>query len=171
MVLPAKNFYAEFLAALEVESHADRYFGKIQVSPALNYDEIKLPRAMTFGELAYAMRNEKSNDDGFERARLYNPFFVRPVLIGRRKIAQDYIVRGPKNFAKYFFKHAESIDLSKVHVEPNTNLYKILPGDTLSTISRDFGISVRQMIEVNNLGPHAVLRPGQRLVIPTVENR
>jgi membrane-bound lytic murein transglycosylase D len=166
----SENFYAEFLAALEVESHAAKYFGKLQVSPPLVYDEVKLPKPATFGEIVQAMR-VNSTEDGYDRARLFNPFFTRAVYSGRRKIAEDFSIRIPHGFTEKFLSQLATVDPVKARLEVKSGLYKILPGDTLSTISRDLGISVKELREVNNLSPRAVLRPGQRLVVPTAENR
>jgi membrane-bound lytic murein transglycosylase D len=165
----SENFYAEFLAALEVESHAKKYFGNVQVSPPLEYDEVQLPRAMKFGELALSMKTDK--DDGVERARLYNPFFTRAVLSGHRKIEGGYTVRVPKSTKDKFLAQAATVDPIKAKgLEVKEGVYKILPGDTLSTISHDFGISLKELLLANDLQSRSVLRPGQTLIIPTLEN-
>jgi membrane-bound lytic murein transglycosylase D len=167
----SENFYAEFLAALEVESHAAKYLGKLQVSPPLEYDEVQLPRPMRFGELALAiMKNQK--EDGIEKARLYNPFFTRAVLSGHRVIEAGYTIRVPKNFKDTFLAQAEKINPADAkRLEVKSGVYKILPGDTISTISRDFGISIKELLQANNLQSRTLLHPGQNIVIPTLENQ
>ena len=39
----SSNFYTELLAAIEVERHADQYFGKIQRDPPMQAFEVALP--------------------------------------------------------------------------------------------------------------------------------
>lgn len=48
--------------------------------------------------------------------------------------------------------------------------YTIVRGDTLSGIARDHGISVRALVEANNLTAASVIRPGQELRIPGAES-
>lgn len=48
-------------------------------------------------------------------------------------------------------------------------LYTIEQGDTLYSISRQFGISVDTLIEVNNISNPDVIRAGDTLVIPPPE--
>jgi LysM repeat protein len=50
-------------------------------------------------------------------------------------------------------------------------LYKILPGDTLTGIAQEFGISLQKLKEVNGLTAKGLIRPGQKLVIPTEESK
>ena len=164
----SENFYAEFLAALWVESHADQYFGKVEVSPPLIYENVDLPRDMTFGEVAMSLKTDK--DDGLDRARLYNPYFTRLVLAGHRKINEGFSVRVPKGFHDLFLAQEKTIDPTKVQVLFKSGLYKIMPGDTLSSISHDFGISIKALLEANNFSAKHILRPGQRLIVPTMEN-
>ena len=48
-------------------------------------------------------------------------------------------------------------------------LYTIEEGDTLYSISRQFGVSVDTLIEVNNISNPDVIRAGDTLVIPPAE--
>jgi murein DD-endopeptidase MepM/ murein hydrolase activator NlpD len=43
---------------------------------------------------------------------------------------------------------------------------KVLPGETIYSLARHYGVSVRGIIEANHLGAPYELRPGQRLVLP-----
>jgi membrane-bound lytic murein transglycosylase D len=83
----SENFYAEFLAALEVESHCDQYFGKILVSAPLSYTERNLPSDIKFSEL------QKSLAFNLD---VYDPFFTKEVLEDRKKIPSGFMIRIPK---------------------------------------------------------------------------
>ena len=57
----SSNFYAEFLAALDVERNSERYFPGLIREPALEFDEVVLPKAISFSTLCSysgASRNE-----------------------------------------------------------------------------------------------------------------
>jgi membrane-bound lytic murein transglycosylase D len=163
----SENFYACFLAALAVESNAAKYFGKLEISPPLVYDEVAVPRHLTFPELAFAMKTE--SDDGLDRARLYNPYFTRPVLIGARSIPAEngFKVRIPKGHTEKFLVALQNVEPRKAKIAVSHGLYKVIPGDTLSTISRDMGVTIKQLLKANNMSKNDILRPGQKLVLPS----
>lgn len=60
-----------------------------------------------------------------------------------------------------------------VHSEPkpaaesSETIYEVKDGDTLDAIAKRFRVRVRALIEANQLREPDLLRPGQRLVIPT----
>lgn len=44
--------------------------------------------------------------------------------------------------------------------------YEIQPGDTISGVGRRFQTPIQALIDLNQLGPQASIRPGQRLLLP-----
>lgn len=48
---------------------------------------------------------------------------------------------------------------------PGTPTYRVRPGDTLSEIAEDHGLSLDELRELNHLGRTSLIRPGQRLVV------
>ncbi|GAB4264496.1 MAG: hypothetical protein Kow0092_16190 [Deferrisomatales bacterium] len=55
------------------------------------------------------------------------------------------------------------------HPEPKTVYYTVRPGDTLWTIARRHRVGLRQLCSWNDLSPRSVIRPGQELVVLTVD--
>lgn len=53
----------------------------------------------------------------------------------------------------------------RTHAQGNTT-YTVQPGDTLYSIARKFGVSVDDLIRVNNIADPSSLTPGQTLIIP-----
>ncbi|MDP5274677.1 LysM peptidoglycan-binding domain-containing protein [Chengkuizengella axinellae] len=53
-----------------------------------------------------------------------------------------------------------------VPMEPGLETYVVQPGDTLYKIAQNFGVSVTDLIEANNITDASVLYVGQTLVIP-----
>lgn len=45
-------------------------------------------------------------------------------------------------------------------------LYTVAAGDSLETVAARFGVEVQELVRLNELGPNAVLRRGQELVVP-----
>lgn len=48
-----------------------------------------------------------------------------------------------------------------------TGMYTVEPGDTLSTLAREFGITVEELMAANDLENADSLQEGQTLLIPT----
>ncbi|RYZ86018.1 MAG: hypothetical protein EOP06_15290 [Proteobacteria bacterium] len=67
----SRNFYACFLAVLEVESNAQKYFPKVVWSKPLDAEELKLPIAVTYKDL------QTWFDGNDEKAQVFNPHINR----------------------------------------------------------------------------------------------
>ncbi len=63
----SRNFYASFLAALDVEKNAAKYFGSVVWAKPLNAQDLKLPVAVKYKEIV----NWFDGDD--EKAQMFNP--------------------------------------------------------------------------------------------------
>jgi membrane-bound lytic murein transglycosylase D len=83
------NFYAELLASIEVERHADQYFGKIQRDPPLQAYEVALPASIGFRELCRFMRLDRY------RLKELNPAMTEATWLGRRLLPAGYRLRLP----------------------------------------------------------------------------
>ncbi len=55
--------------------------------------------------------------------------------------------------------------------EPQTRVYVIAPGDTLSAVAQRHGVTQQELIDLNNLTNPDALRVGQELVVPDVGQR
>jgi murein DD-endopeptidase MepM/ murein hydrolase activator NlpD len=49
---------------------------------------------------------------------------------------------------------------------PGANVHNVAPGETLMSISRHYGKSITELAAANHIPPHALLKIGERLVIP-----
>lgn len=73
----SRNFYATFLAALEVERNAPKYFGKVLWSKPLEGHEFRLPVSVSYKEVV------KWFDGDDEKAQIYNPHLTHLARKGR----------------------------------------------------------------------------------------
>lgn len=86
----SENFYAEFLAALEVEQNAERYFPGIRRDPPLYFDEIKISRSTYFRDLV------KMSDSDREELYWLNLGFRETVLRNQVAVPAGSLVKVPK---------------------------------------------------------------------------
>jgi membrane-bound lytic murein transglycosylase D len=74
------NFYAEFLAALEVEQNAEKYFPGLVREQAIEFEEILLSRAIKFADLRAASRADDAIltelNRGFKAPIIRNQVFI-----------------------------------------------------------------------------------------------
>jgi len=85
----SRNFYVEFLAALDVVQRADDHFGELPHLPAIDGEEIDLPHAMGVHHAASLAGVSR------EELILANPAFLSDVAEGRSYIPRGYQLRVP----------------------------------------------------------------------------
>lgn len=93
----SKNFYASFLAALEVEKNASKYLGAVSWSQPLDSVELTSPVELTYKELLVWF----GGDD--MKAQIFNPHLTKPVRQSKLKIAKGTVLSVPKaNYDQVF---------------------------------------------------------------------
>lgn len=161
----SESFYTSYLAALEVEKNAEKYFGKLTWADEVPYAEIKIQRPLGFKEL-----KSFYNDKDDEIVNL-NPHFSQTITRNIVKIPAGTKVRVPLDqqqaFNEYLAKPAPRAVVEKEKPTTGSTVsYRVAKGDTLYDISKQFQISMDKIIEANqDLNPRA-LRPGQTIEIP-----
>jgi peptidoglycan lytic transglycosylase D len=170
----SRNFYTEFLAAVDVERDYRRHFGDLPLDPPLRFREHRVRRAIG---IAAAARWA-----GTTRQELValNPALTAPVVSGRRAIPAGYHLRLPNE---------ESQDVVLLPVEERTVVaqsrapkrrlpkrtsvarYRVKRGETLSHIARRHRVSVATLTRVNRLRRPKLLRTGQVIKIPDEESQ
>jgi membrane-bound lytic murein transglycosylase D len=87
----SRNFYVEFLAALEVERAAETYFGDLSVDEPLRVHERRLDRPLGITVAARLARTDR------EELVSLNPALSTLVVSGRRPIPAGYQLRLPES--------------------------------------------------------------------------
>jgi len=86
----SKNFYWEFLAALEVEKNKDKYFPKIIKEEMISYVPVTFEKPVSILKLAELL------DITRIELKEYNPGFKDSVWLGRLKVPKKYPIKIPK---------------------------------------------------------------------------
>jgi membrane-bound lytic murein transglycosylase D len=158
----SKNFYCEFLAALEVEENAERYFGRLARDAPENPEIIALDGYYRPTALAAAF------GVSLDALRAANLALVDGVWSGQRLIPRGYPLRVPRNP----LRAAPEVVLASIpardrHVEQVREAeYRVRRGDTLSRIAARFGVRTKDLMAANGLRSANRIRVGQRLEIP-----
>ncbi|NOZ61214.1 MAG: transglycosylase SLT domain-containing protein [Calditrichaeota bacterium] len=85
----SKNFYAEFLAALEVSRNYRIYFGEINFEPPMRYVEYRLPSNSYFKHISRILKLPE------DVIREFNPSLKKRTLQSQRRIPRGYKLKIP----------------------------------------------------------------------------
>jgi len=158
----SRNFYAEFLAALDVDRDAERYFGPIRSERPLEFETVVLDHFYTPETLVRAFGVDR------ETLREYNQSLRPAVWNGTKFVPRGYELVLPKGaIARPAEEVFASIPASERKREQHRDrYYKVLRGDTLSRIAQRYGIRESELVALNNLRSRNHIRAGQVLVLP-----
>jgi membrane-bound lytic murein transglycosylase D len=156
---PPKNFYAEFLAAVEIGKDVNRYFPDLQLDPAAAIKEIELERSVSVVTLA--------KNTGLTRDQLlgWNPALstqTRLVPAGYRvKVPVDAQMKPLVEVAKI-----QTQTLVQAKEQPQVVRHQVKRGETLFQIARRYGASADRILKMNGMGKSHRLQAGTTLLIP-----
>ena len=162
----SKNFYAEFLAALEVAKNSETYFPALQVHDPVPLDEVEIKRPITVQSLLKPV--------GISQAEFFS---WNPALSpATKQLPPGYRVKLPP-------EKADRIAAAQRHVvesaaaKPTPAVvtrsaqaapvhHRVSQGETLGKIAKLYRVSVSAIQKANGLGKGHSISAGQRLKIP-----
>ena len=154
-----RNYVPAIIAATLISKDPVKYgFADVNYAETVYYDSVKIEGAADLRVLA------KCAGTDFDTMRLLNPALRRyqtppgattdvrvPVGAGETTLAK--LAEVPSNERVLYARH------------------RVRRGDTLSTLARSYGVSVRAIQDTNRMGRSTMIRVGRTLVIPTVAVR
>jgi len=157
----SRNFYAAFLAAVEVSSHPDRYFGKYRQDAG---DQIALvtPAYLPVEAIVAGLGIDK------DRLRALNPSLHHAVWNGDQLVPAGHILYVPGTFADSWIEDrlaevAEDFGFSSQIPDP---YYEVRLGDSLSEIAERYETSVAKLLTMNRLNDADDIHAGEILRVP-----
>lgn len=158
----SRNFYAEFLAAADVERNHAEHFGPVERHALLEFETVE-----TLDYVAYATLQKIAGVDE-KLFRQLNPGFRPEVLDGRLHVPPHTRVRVPVGRAEAFAAaYAQLADTDRFAQQRFYYVrYKVRRGDNLGSIARRYGVSVSSLKQANSVSNPRLLRVGQTLRIP-----
>jgi len=154
----SRNFYPEFLAAVNVARRIENNPGIILDRP----EALLSMRMPGFIHAADIMTHFQVAEEDFRRL---NPALLEPVLTGKKFIPKDFLVRLPATGTTRELAATIPQHLFQPH-QVRDREHIVCRGDTAGSIARKYGISVRELVQANNLDKRATIRIGQKLKLP-----
>jgi membrane-bound lytic murein transglycosylase D len=158
----SRNFYAEFLAALDVVARADHLWEDLPSKEAPEGREVMLRRSMRL--------NEAARMSGVPRDHLIamNPALQPMVIRNRSSIPEGYRLRVPESTSDARIAMLQPGMASRVAIpqDPEFVIHTVKRGQTLASIADRYDTNVRTLQGLNGLRKARSLRVGQRLKVP-----
>ena len=158
----SRNFYAEFLAAAHIYENRQHYFPGAEPRPPMRYDEFIPDRFVHLPSLA------TSASVSLAELEALNPALSSRVVRGDLLVPRDYRIRVPVGTAHTVGRAYASLPGGyKLASQPaHERTHRVQRGETLSSIARRYGTSVKSLQQANGLKSANRIRIGQRLSIP-----
>jgi membrane-bound lytic murein transglycosylase D len=156
----SKNFFSEFMAALEVSKYPHQYFPGVVMNKPFQFIEVPIEDYVHISTLV------KHFEMSREEIAEYNPSLRRPVISGKKRIPKNYSFKAPVdrdlNLDELYASIPENLKFNK---QVRVRWYTVRRGDALSTIARRHRTSVWKLKEMNMLRGSRIYK-GQVLEIP-----
>ncbi|HTX23498.1 MAG TPA: LysM peptidoglycan-binding domain-containing protein [Steroidobacteraceae bacterium] len=161
----SRNFYASFLAALEVDKDPEKYFGPIHRLPEARFQEVALPTRASIGTLVRALRID------LDTLHELNPALRRACWRGQRPVPKGYRLRLPIGDAQWTSELvAQRLGLPEagpsLASDVDSSRHRVERGETLASLAEQYGVSARTLARMNGLRASARLRPGREIRVP-----
>lgn len=158
----SKNFYATFMATVEISENPKKYFKKLPYAQPIAFSEIKLPKPMGMKTVSkvtgFSLSSLKSLNKGIRKTAYNNNL----------NLPRRYMIRIPK-VSSSKVNEVNNL-LSKVKapkVEPGTIIsHKVRRGESLYYIAKVYKLPINRIIEFNNINNPSRIYPGKVLKIP-----
>ncbi len=159
----SKNFYAEFLAALQVEQQYKKFFGDLPLDPPLRYDEVETKDFVSLKTAARCAGTTK------EELLSLNPALSGPIRSGRAYLPKGYYLRIPAGSSPLFAQRYTALPHYEKANEQNPVFitHRVRRNETLGHIARRYSTTVTLLKQLNGITNVRRLQVGQKLRVPT----
>jgi len=156
----SRNFYVAFLAAQEIDSDPDKFFGPIKRNPVDDSNIVTLTNFVPASRIAAAINVER------DTLKRLNPALLPAVWNGSRHVPKGYEFRIPSGIDTVAALQKISSGTG-FDVQVADTLHRVAKGETLSTIASRYNISATRLAELNSLKRPYRISIGQVLDLPT----
>lgn len=158
----SRNFYAEFLAVVDIERDWNAHYAELQRQEPLRFETVETRHYVPYETL----RRLCGADD--ELFRKLNPAYRPEVIEGQLYVPPGHLIRVPAGSASSFhvayakLGGSERFDRQKSFYL----LHKVGPGDSVGRLAARYGVPQKAIQNANDIRNPALIRVGQVLKIP-----
>jgi len=158
----SSNFYAEFIAASEIERDYRNHYGELQREPQLQFDSVQIRDYVPYDTLR---KLAGADDDEFRRL---NPAYRPSVVDGKLRVPAGDWIRVPAGARQRFEQAYATLAPNQRHDTQavTTAFHVVKRGESLGRIAKRYGVSTRELLAANDLASSAKLKSGSKLQVP-----
>ena len=163
----SRNFYVAFLAALEVDRNADKYFGTLTRLPDAPSTVVVLPDYIPVDALARAFKADPG------ALRVLNPALRPPIWSKVRFVPRGYALRvpGTPQASDIAAAWARLPPSERYLVQRNDGPHRVRRGETLASIAAASGVPVNRLLAANGWSTSRELSRGEVVRVPLPASR
>jgi membrane-bound lytic murein transglycosylase D len=149
-----KNYVPQFMAATIIAKSPEKYGFSLEYLEPLKFDTVLIDRPTDLRVLARVVHAS------YETIKELNPELRKGMT---PPLYPNYPLRIPEETKSLFDENFKKVsEVTKVLKQK----HRVRRGETLSSISKRFGVPLQDLADSNSLGPTVKLRRGQVLIIP-----
>jgi membrane-bound lytic murein transglycosylase D len=163
----SRNFYVAFLAALEVDRNAEKFFGPMTHLPDTESTVAEVLDYVPLEVLAKAFKVDMG------ALKVLNPALRPPIVNGSRFVPRGYGLRIPGEVSRDEILSAwNRIPAEKRYIaQRNDGVHKMRKGETLASVAAVSGVPLNRLLAYNGWNaPHEIAR-GESVRIPLPASR
>jgi membrane-bound lytic murein transglycosylase D len=158
----SRNFYVAFLAALEVDRNAEKFFGPLTHFPDTESTTVELPDYVAVDALGKAFKVDMG------ALRVLNPALRPLIWSGARLVPRGYRLRlpgtpPPAEIAAAFARLPAS---QRYVAQRNEGVHKMRRGETLAGVAAASGVSLNRLLAANGWSAGHEAARGEAVKIP-----
>ncbi len=155
----SKNYYAEFLAALDTLRNVETYFPGLKRETRWEYEVVQVQRPIIVDDMISVSAISR------ESLATLNPGLTRFTMSGSEVIPADYALRVPKGKSTQFYSHLKRVSTTKRNAAALkiSSKYQARGKESLNTIAKIFGVSAENLSE--RMGKPLDYRPKGSILI------
>ena len=163
----SRNFYVAFLAALEVDRNAEKYFGPLTHPPETESTVVTLPDYVAIDALARAFKADLG------ALRVLNPALRPPVWNKTRFVPRGYALRIPGSPppADIAAAWARLPPAERFVAQRNDGAHRVRRGETLASIAAVSGVTLNRLLAANGFSGVRAIARGETVRIPMPASR
>jgi membrane-bound lytic murein transglycosylase D len=157
----SRNFYPEFVAALDVCFRHTEHFGELEFQKPLKLAQVELPDYVTVKTLEKYSHLTTSDIKTLNPA--LHPSVFRPGNFIPKGYQLNVLLEQEETFKSEYVSIPKSLKYKYLAVKTK---HKVKKGETLSTIAKQYKTSIKAIAQLNNIKNPRKIKAGQHLKIP-----